>query len=164
MRPDPVTGIPAPARQREHGRAYSGITARRYDAAVPGHVEENAETAAVSPDEVAAIVARLREEVAKPGMLAAANGDSRRAARLAARAQAERFWLVSAERPLERRPGAKGALLQPIKAVLRKLMRFYVEPLAAEQRAFNDAVLKLIDDIYEQLDRQRAAKEDDTRS
>jgi O-antigen chain-terminating methyltransferase len=121
-------------------------------------VDENAETAAVSPDEVAAIVERLRDEVAKPGMLAATNGDSRRAARLAARAQAERFWLVSAERPLERRPGLKGAVLHPVKAVLRKLMRFYVEPLAAEQRAFNDASLKLADATSEELDRAEASR------
>ena len=130
----------------------------RYDAAVPEHVDENTETAAVSPDEVAEIVARLRDEVARPGMLAAANGDSRRAARIAARAQAERFWLVSAERPLERRPGPKGALLHPVKAVLRKLMRFYVEPLAAEQRAFNDASLKLADATSEELDRAEASR------
>jgi SAM-dependent methyltransferase len=123
-------------------------------------VDENAETAAVSPDEVAAIVERLREEVAKPGMLATANGDSRRAPRLAARAQAERFWLVSAERPLERRPGLKGAVLHPVKAVLRKLMRFYVEPLAAEQRAFNDASLKLADATGEELDRADASRDE----
>jgi SAM-dependent methyltransferase len=138
--------------------AYSGITGPRYDGAVPQPVDENAETAAVSPDEVAAIVERLREEVAKPGMLAATNGDSRRAARLAARAQAERFWLVSAERPLERRPGLKGAVLHPVKAVLRKLMRFYVEPLAAEQRAFNDASLKLADATAEELDRAETSR------
>lgn len=125
---------------------------------MPEHVDENTETAAVSADEVAAIVARLREEVAKPGMLAAANGDSRRVARLAARAQVERFWLVSAERPLERRPGPKGALLHPVKSLLRKLMRFYVEPLAAEQRAFNDASLKLADATAEELDRAEASR------
>ncbi|MGH3131573.1 MAG: hypothetical protein ACRDNX_12200, partial [Gaiellaceae bacterium] len=100
-----------------------------------------------------AIVERLREEVAKPGMLGSANGDPHRAARVAARGQAERFWLVSAERPLERRPGLKGALLHPVKGVLRKLMRFYVEPVAAEQRAFNDASLKLADAVSEELDR-----------
>jgi SAM-dependent methyltransferase len=130
----------------------------RYDGAVPQPVDENAETAAVSPDEVAAIVDRLREEVARPGMLAATNGDSSRAARLAARAQAERFWLVSAERPLERRPGLRGAVLHPVKAVLRKLMRFYVEPLAAEQRAFNDASLKLADATSEELDRAETSR------
>ena len=71
---------------------------------------------------------------------------------LAARAQAERTWPVSAERPLERRRGVKGAVALPVKLVLRRLMRWYVEPLAAEQRAFNDAALKLVDDLYERTD------------
>jgi SAM-dependent methyltransferase len=112
---------------------------------------------------VAAVAARLREEVAKPGMLSLADGDPQRAARLAARAQAERFWLVSAERPLARRPGARGALLQPVKLALRKLMRFYVEPLAADQRAFNDAALKLADALSEDLDRTQADRSVDAR-
>jgi hypothetical protein len=32
-------------------------------------------------------------------------------------------------------------------------MRWYVEPAWADQRAFNDAVLKLVDDIDERLTR-----------
>jgi hypothetical protein len=32
-------------------------------------------------------------------------------------------------------------------------MRWYVEPAMAEQRAFNDAVLKLLDDIDERISR-----------
>src|SRR5436853_5524877 len=60
-----------------------------------------------------------------------------------ARQLAERFWPVSADRPLG--GGAKGL----VKRVLRKLMRWYVEPLAADQRVFNDAVLKLIDGLLE---------------
>ncbi len=32
-------------------------------------------------------------------------------------------------------------------------MRWYVEPVVADQRAFNDAVLKLIDDLSERIDR-----------
>ena len=35
----------------------------------------------------------------------------------------------------------------PAKFVIRKLVRWYVEPLAAEQRAFNIAVLRLADDM-----------------
>src|SRR5438552_1597773 len=77
-----------------------------------------------------------------------------------ARAAAERFWPVSAERPIERRPGAKGLVAYPVKQVLRRLMRWYVEPLAAEQRGFNDAALKLIDDLSERVDRERAAREE----
>jgi hypothetical protein len=39
----------------------------------------------------------------------------------------------------------------PVKAVLRKLMRWYVEPLAYDQRSFNAAVLRLLDDLQEQV-------------
>ena len=53
------------------------------------------------------------------------------------------MWPVSAERPLVRRPGLKGAFAYPVKKLLRPFLRWYVEPLAAEQRAFNDAILKL---------------------
>ena len=66
---------------------------------------------------------------------------------------AERYWAVTAERPLERRPGLKGALSLPLKRLLRPFMRWYVEPLAYEQRMFNDAALKLIDALYEEIDR-----------
>ena len=41
----------------------------------------------------------------------------------------------------------------PVKSVLRRLMRWYVEPAFADQRAFNDAVLKLIDDLDERITR-----------
>lgn len=75
-----------------------------------------------------------------------------RRARLAARAQAERLWPVSADRPLLNRPGARGALARPVKQVLRKLLRWYVEPLALDQKGFNDAVLKLVDDLSETVD------------
>ena len=38
-----------------------------------------------------------------------------------------------------------------MKAVLRKLMRWYVEPLAYDQRSFNAAALRLIDDLEERV-------------
>jgi SAM-dependent methyltransferase len=129
-------------------------------------LRKTAPSAGISPLEdvdVDAIVARLQEEVAKAGALGSAHGDPERAARLAARGQAERFWLVTAERPLERRPGVKGAVLHPVKVVLRKLMRFYVEPLAADQRAYNDALLKLADALSEELDRAGSARDADAR-
>ncbi|HLG09050.1 MAG TPA: hypothetical protein VI409_10330 [Gaiellaceae bacterium] len=44
----------------------------------------------------------------------------------------------------------------PVKAALRKLMRWYVEPLAYDQRSFNAASLRLIDDLSEQVDRLEA--------
>ena len=41
---------------------------------------------------------------------------------------------------------------KPVKAVLRKAMRWYVEPLAYDQRSFNAAALRLIDDLQAQID------------
>ena len=57
--------------------------------------------AGISVD-VAALVAQLREELS-----GSTNGDGR-GQLLAARHRAERLWAVSADRPLERRPGLKG--------------------------------------------------------
>lgn len=92
-----------------------------------------------------ALKERLEEELRR-------GGASSSAGRLAWRAQAERLRAVSAERPLQRRPGLRGALAYPLKVLLRPFLRWYVEPLAAEQRAFNDALLKLVDDLYERSD------------
>nr|MBA3427692.1 hypothetical protein [Actinomycetota bacterium] len=50
-------------------------------------------------------------------------------------------------RSLQLRPGVRGKLANPVKAVLRKLMRWYVEPLAYDQRSFNATALRLIDDL-----------------
>jgi hypothetical protein len=68
------------------------------------------------------------------------------------RGLAERFWPVSADKPLERRPGPKGAVAFHVKRVLRKLMRWYVEPAFAEQRIVNDALLRLVDDLAQRVD------------
>ena len=103
--------------------------------------------------DVEALFAQLKEEVRKAGSGVDGEGRSRR---LAARAQAERMWPVSAERPLERRPGLKGLALRPVKPLLRRLMRWYVEPLAYDQRSFNAAALRLIDDLQEQVTALRA--------
>jgi len=70
----------------------------------------------------------------------------------AMRGLAERFWPVSADKPLEQRPGAKGRIAFQVKRVLRKLMRWYVEPAFAEQRIVNDALLRLVDDLSRRLD------------
>ncbi len=70
----------------------------------------------------------------------------------ATRGLAERFWPVSAEKPLERRPGAKGWVAFQCKRVLRKLLRWYVEPALAEQRIVNDALLRLVDDLSRRVD------------
>jgi hypothetical protein len=110
-----------------------------------------AETAAGSPVDVAALFESLRDEVRRSGGDA---GDSQGDAsdRRAARAEAERLWPVSADRGLRLRPGWRGGIGTPVKAVLRKAMRWYVEPLAYDQRSFNAAALRLIDDLQAQID------------
>ena len=79
------------------------------------------------------------------------------------RDEAERLWSVSAERPFLYRPGAwgraRGLLLAPPKSFLRKLVRWYVEPLAYDQRRFNAAALKLVDALSERGDAGQAAVE-----
>ena len=96
------------------------------------------------PSDVAALFARLKEEIRAAGP----RGESvpRAQVRLSVRDQAERLWPISAERPIVGKGG-------PLKALLRRLMRWYVEPAFADQRAYNDAVLKLIDDLDERLRR-----------
>src|SRR4051794_9058879 len=103
---------------------------------MPGTGSKTPADAELSVD-VAALVARLREELS-----GSTNGDGR-GQLLAARHRAERLWAVSADRPLERRPGLKGWVALPVKQLLRPLLRWYVEPLAHEQRMFNDVVLKM---------------------
>lgn len=105
-----------------------------------------------SPEEidVAALFDRLREELRR----GAVHEDSRGAEFASTRALAERFWPVTAERPAG--GGPKGAL----KRFLRKLMRWYVEPLAADQRVFNDSVLKLVDALSERADASAAARDE----
>ncbi|HEX6701874.1 MAG TPA: class I SAM-dependent methyltransferase [Gaiellaceae bacterium] len=122
---------------------------------MPEREQQTAATAGISPPEqvdVAALFARLKEEVRHAPGLDVSNGFNRGVVRTRLRSVAERFWPVTAERPLERRPGPRGALLLPVKKVLRKLMRWYVEPFAADQRAFNDSALKLVDQIFEEVD------------
>ena len=104
-----------------------------------------------SPEEidVAALFDRLREELRR----GAVHEDSRGAEFASTRALAERFWPVTAERLAG--GGPKGA----VKRFLRKLMRWYVEPLAADQRVFNDSVLKLVDALSERADASTAARE-----
>jgi ribosomal protein L15 len=118
---------------------------------MPAQETENPASAGISPPEavdVTALFEQLKEELRKAG------ADSGKGSQgFAARSQAERTWAVSAERPIERRRGPKGLVAYALKLVLRPYLRWYVEPLAAEQRAFNDAVLKLVDDLDERVGR-----------
>ena len=105
-----------------------------------------------SPEEidVAALFERLSEELRR----GAGAGASPAAEFGSTRALAERFWPVTAER--EAGGGPKGL----VKRVLRKLMRWYVEPLAADQRVFNDSVLKLVDALSERADEAASGREE----
>ena len=73
-------------------------------------------------------------------------------------------WAVSADRPLERRPGPKGWVTYPLKKLLRPFLRWYVEPLAHEQRMFNDVVLKMVDGLVEEVDRGERSREEAART
>ena len=114
--------------------------------------------------EFEAILTRLRAEVERWDTESAADtgGD----AYPGRRREAESLWAVSAERPFLSRPGAwgqaRGLALRPAKSVLRKLMRWYVEPLAADQRRFNAAVLRLADALSERDEGGRARLEQRT--
>jgi hypothetical protein len=113
---------------------------------------------AASEVDVEALLESLREEVRKSG--ADPGGAPGGAAdRRAARDEAERLWPVSADRSLRLRPGFRGGIGVPAKAVLRKMMRWYVEPLAYDQRSFNAAVLRLLDDLQDQVARLEAELE-----
>ena len=94
--------------------------------------------------DVAALFARLKEELRAAGPRGVDVPPEH--VRLSVRDQAERLWPISAERPIV---GTAG----PLKSFLRRLMRWYVEPALADQRAYNDAVLKLIDDLDERIKR-----------
>jgi hypothetical protein len=107
--------------------------------------------------EIAAIFTRLKDEVRtrpqEPG--AGSSGVAERTP-LPSRSRAERAWAVTAERPFEHPPTrggrVRGIVVAPIKRVLRKLMRWYVEPVAAHQRTFNLAVLTLVDELAARTD------------
>src|SRR5438093_9416863 len=117
---------------------------------MPSDDGENGESAGISVD-VEELFRRLKEEVRRSGSdpgAAPGNEDERRAAR----AEVERLWPVSADRTLRLRPGARGGLGTPVKAVLRKLMRWYVEPLAYDQRSFNAAILRVLDEQQRQIE------------
>jgi hypothetical protein len=105
--------------------------------------------------EIAAIFARLRDEVRNRPAEGGIRGlGSATYPREEARLRAERTWSVSAERPFQSRPDQgplRRYLAAPVKRALRKSMRWYVEPLAAEQRSFNLAILTLVDDLAEQV-------------
>jgi len=125
---------------------------------MPSGEAKRAEPAGNSVD-VDELIRSLREEVRRAGSdpgSTPGSDDERRAAR----AEAERLWPVSADRSLRLRPGVRGGVGTPVKAVLRKLMRWYVEPVAYDQRSFNAATLRLVDDLQQQVDALQAELEE----
>jgi SAM-dependent methyltransferase len=108
--------------------------------------------------EFEAILARLREEVERGEADSLAVPGGRYPAR---RREADGLWAVSAERAFLSRPSslgrARGIALTPVKSVLRKMMRWYVEPLAGDQRRFNAAALRLVDAVSERVDAAQTA-------
>jgi hypothetical protein len=124
---------------------------------MPDGAAEKSQDAGTSSNgevDVKALLEQLRQEVRRSGAAPGERGSAED--RSAARAEAERLWPVSADRSLRLRPGVRGGLGTPVKAVLRKLMRWYVEPLAYDQRSFNAAALRLIDDLEERVARLEA--------
>lgn len=106
---------------------------------------------AVREDEIAAIFERLRKEVREPSREETEKPTGPLPKRLRARFEAERLWAVTVDRPVEKRPGIKGRVGYPVKLAVRKLVRWYIEPVVTDQRTFNDVTLKLIDELYERL-------------
>jgi hypothetical protein len=108
----------------------------------------------VSEREVDLIVARLQGELRRSGAVAEEGGQ--RGTAWGARAQAEQFSHVTLHRPLLYKPGTwgriRGTLLAPIKLVLRKLIRWYVEPAFAQQRDFNASILGALEQLSERVD------------
>lgn len=124
---------------------------------MPESTDQSGELAGISSNDeidIAALFEQLKQEVRRSGAApgVAGTGDDRDAAR----SEAERLWPVSADRNLRLRPGVRGGLSTPAKAVLRKLMRWYVEPVAYDQRSFNAAALRLIDNLEARVARLEA--------
>jgi len=119
---------------------------------------KSAENAAISSNgepeqvDVAALFERLKEEVRHARGLDLAEPYDRGIVRARLRSVAERYWPVGPDALVVRQPGVAGAVKHFVKRVLRKGMRWYVHPFALEQRAFNDAALKLVDELSEEVD------------
>jgi hypothetical protein len=102
-------------------------------------------------EDIEAIFERLRADVLGQSANVLGSGEEASENFSRAREEAERMWPVTADRPYLAAPGLRGQirglLLRPVKGVLRRLMRWYVEPPWIEQRRFNAAVLRLLDDL-----------------
>lgn len=95
----------------------------------------------------------MRDEVRSRPPSRGLSAEEALARRVSARDQAELHWAVTAERPFLHRPGVtgrmRGAVAAPLKHVVRRMVRWYVEPALEDQRRFNLAILQLVDDLAE---------------
>jgi len=106
---------------------------------------EDTRASAQADLDIGALYARLQSEVAR-------TTGSGSASWAEVRDLAERYRALGARGSLRRVPGLRGALVHSVKRALNPLLGWYVEPIAREQRMFNDAALKLIDALAERLD------------
>lgn len=112
------------------------------------------ERASGTGDEVAALIERLRAEARASGLPDQELDSQGDLGPLSTRREAEELWAVTSDRAFLSKPGSwgrlRGALLTPFKLVLKKLMRWYVEPAFSDQRTFNAAVLRVVDEAHAQ--------------
>ena len=94
--------------------------------------------------EIAAALTQLRERVT--------NGARARSSGPSPRQEAELYWPVNVERPAGPR-SLRGLALAAPKGLVRRLLRWYVEPALADERRFNEAVLRALDELEERLRR-----------
>ena len=115
---------------------------------MPDQSGENGDLAGISSNgdvDVAALFEQLKQEVRRSGAAPGEAGAATTGTPLAPRPSGS-----GPSRPTAicvSGPACAAELGTPVKAVLRKLMRWYVEPLAYDQRSFNAAALRLIDDL-----------------
>lgn len=105
---------------------------------------EDTRASAQADLDIGALYARLQSEVARTTGTEGASWAE-------LRDLAERYRAIGARGSLQRTPGLRGALVHAAKRALHPLLAWYVEPIAREQRMFNDAALKLIDLLDERL-------------
>jgi SAM-dependent methyltransferase len=120
-----------------------------------GEVKKTFTSAGISSVDASEHLKRLKREVQRRNALPAP--PKREEAPRDARSEAEARWAVAVDRPIVRRPGIRGWLVYPLKCVLRKLMSWYVGPFAAEQRAFNEALLHFADELSARNDELQVA-------
>jgi len=121
-------------------------------AGASARVEERTYDATAPEETLSELFERLKDEIRHAHGADIGDETDRSHVRSRLRSVAEHSWIVRFARPLERRAGLRGAVFYPVKLCLGRLIRWYVEPFATDQRGFNGAVLKLADELFEEVD------------